>query len=137
MQDYVNQMIKLSKIAEKRGEIPVGALIVDENGKIIAKAWNKKQKSHRCIDHAEILAITKAEKKLKTWILEGCSLYVTLEPCRMCYEVAKQARISKIFSMKIKKSWFVSKFCRIMAKKKSIRPFYKIFSEICEKNRLI
>ena len=77
-------------------EIPVGCIIVKDN-KIIAKAHNTKQKSHKCIDHAEIKAIIKAEKELKDWRLDGCELYVTLEPCKMCREVIRQARISHIY----------------------------------------
>ena len=82
--------------AHKKNEVPVGAVIV-KNGKIIAKAHNTRNKSQIATNHAEILAINKACKKLKSWILEGCDIYVTLEPCPMCLGAILNARISKLF----------------------------------------
>lgn len=96
MNKYVEIIIKEAKKAYNKGEIPVGCIVVKEN-KVISKAYNTKQKKHKCINHAEILAITKAEKKLKDWRLDNCELYVTLEPCKMCLEVIRQARIKKVY----------------------------------------
>ncbi len=76
-------------------DVPVGAVIVKE-GKIIAKTHNKREKNKMVTHHAEILAIEKACKKLKTWRLDDCMLYVTLEPCLMCYGAILQSRISKV-----------------------------------------
>lgn len=81
--------------AYHKKDVPVGAVIVKE-GKIIAKAYNKKEKQNNAIMHAEIIAISKACKKLKTWHLENCILYVTLEPCMMCTGAIIQSRIKKI-----------------------------------------
>ena len=72
-------------------EIPVGAIIV-KDGKVIAKAYNEKEKKH-----AEILAIQKATKKLKSWRLYDCDMYVTLEPCSMCAGALIQSRIRKVY----------------------------------------
>ncbi len=87
--------INEAKKAYKKDDVPVGAVIV-KNDKIIAKAYNKKEKHNNVIEHAEILAIQKACKKLKTWRLEECTLYVTLEPCMMCTGAIIQSRIKKI-----------------------------------------
>ena len=77
-------------------DIPVGCVIV-EKGKIIAKAHNTREHEHKITGHAEINAIEKTCKKKKTWHLSECELYTTLEPCKMCLEVIKQARIKKVY----------------------------------------
>ena len=97
MNKYMMIAYKEAKKENKKNEIPVGAVIV-KNGKIISKAYNKKNKTNRVIDHAEILAITKANKKLKNWRLDNCEIYITLEPCPMCASAIEQARISKIYT---------------------------------------
>ena len=89
-------VLKEAKKAYKKGEIPVGCVIVRDN-EIVSEAHNTKQKSHSCINHAEIIAITKAEKRIKDWRLNDCELYVSLEPCNMCKEVIRQARIKKVY----------------------------------------
>ena len=75
--------LKQAKKAYKRDEVPVGAVIV-KDGKVISKAYNLREKTNLATGHAEILAIQKANKKLKSWRLDSCSLYVTIEPCQMC-----------------------------------------------------
>lgn len=94
--EYYNILIKLSKKASKNDEVPVSALLV-KDGQIIAKDYNKREKKHSVIAHAEILVIKKAAKKLKTWHLDECTLYVTLKPCNMCMEIIKQSRIKNVF----------------------------------------
>lgn len=96
MERYINEIIALSNKAYKKGEIPVGAIVV-RNGKIIGKGYNKKEQTNVCINHAEVIAISRAEKKLKTWRLDGCDLYVTLKPCEMCLNLIKQARIRNVY----------------------------------------
>ena len=76
-------------------EIPVGAVIV-KDGKIIARGHNLKETKHDSTNHAEIIAIKKASKKLNAWRLSGCTMYVTLEPCTMCAGALIQSRIDKI-----------------------------------------
>lgn len=92
---YMNIALQQAKKADKCGDIPVGAIIVKEN-KIISKAYNQREKTKNVINHAEIIAIRKACRKLNDWRLNGCTLFVTLEPCQMCLGAAKQARIEKI-----------------------------------------
>lgn len=95
MEKYMNIAIKLAQKASKKGEIPVGAVIV-KNGKIISKAYNQKELKKDCTKHAEIIAIQKASKKLKNWRLIDCEMYITMEPCMMCTGAIEQSRISKI-----------------------------------------
>ena len=92
---YMEIAYKESLKANKKNEIPVGAVIV-KNNKIISKAKNNRQKKYNVLGHAEIIAILKAEKKLKDWRLDGCTLYVTLEPCDMCYKIINESRIDKV-----------------------------------------
>ena len=94
---YINELINLSKKALKKSEVPIAALIIDENGKIISKAYNTRNIKQQTINHAEILAITKANKKLKSWRLNKCTLYVTIEPCDMCKSVLKESRIQNVY----------------------------------------
>ena len=96
MDEFINEAFKEAQKAYKRDEVPVGAVIV-KNGKIIARGYNQKEKSKNAIKHAEIIAIEKACKKLKNWHLDGCELYVTLEPCLMCCGAIIQSRIKKIY----------------------------------------
>lgn len=83
--------------AKKSGDdIPVGAIIV-KNGEIIAKAHNTREVDQDITSHAEIVAIRKAEQLIKNWRLDGCELYVTLEPCPMCGWAILQSRIDKLY----------------------------------------
>lgn len=91
----IKELYKLSLKAYKKGEIPVSAIIVKDN-KVISKAYNKRNKSHNTMDHAEIIAIKRACKRLHTWKLNECVLYVSLEPCNMCREVINQSRIENV-----------------------------------------
>jgi len=93
---YMDIAIKQAKKAKKKGEIPVGAVIVYKN-KVIAKAYNKKECFNSALKHAEILAIEKANKKLKNWRLLDCDIYITLEPCPMCASAMEQSRIRNVF----------------------------------------
>lgn len=92
---YMKQAYKEALKALKEDEVPVGAIII-KDGKIIARAHNKKEYSNSSIAHAEILAINKANKKLKSWHLDDCIMYVTLEPCVMCAGALIQSRIKKV-----------------------------------------
>lgn len=73
-----------AKKAAEIGEVPVGAIVIDENGEIIGHGHNLRETEHRPTAHAEIIAIEQAAKKLGSWRLTNCTLYVTLEPCPMC-----------------------------------------------------
>lgn len=96
MNDIIKVLEKEINKALKKDEIPVAALI-EKNGKIICKAHNTRQGKCICINHAEVLAILKAEKKLKDWRLNGCNMYVTLEPCNMCRKIIEEARIDNVY----------------------------------------
>ncbi len=93
---FMKQAIRQALIAKEKDEVPIGAVIV-LNDKIIARAYNQMEKTQRATAHAEILAIEKACKKLKSWRLEGAELYVTVEPCAMCAGAIANARIKKVY----------------------------------------
>ena len=90
------ELNKLIDQAIKHDEVPVAALIV-KNNKIISKAYNRVNKTNNILEHAEIISIRKASKKLNNWRLNNCDLYITLEPCSMCKEVIKKSRIKNVF----------------------------------------
>lgn len=96
MKNFMHQAINEAKKAFKADEIPVGAVIV-KDGKIISRAYNKREQTQMATFHAEILAIQKACKKLGSWRLDGCQMYVSLEPCPMCLGAAINARLSAIY----------------------------------------
>ena len=93
---FMKEALKEAKKAYEKLEIPVGAVIV-KDGKIIARAHNQKETKFDTTKHAEILAIQKASKKLKSWRLIDCEMYVTLEPCTMCAGAILNSRIKKIY----------------------------------------
>lgn len=112
----IKELIKLSNKALKKKEVPVSAIITC-NDKIIAKAYNKRERKNDVLGHAEILCIRKASKKLKNWKLTKCNLYVSLKPCSMCQEIIKQARIENVFYLleksKSKKEYNNTNFIKI------------------------
>lgn len=95
MKNFMEEAIKEALKAKKHGEVPIGAVIVKDD-KIIAKAYNKRESKKNALYHAEILAINKACKKLKSWRLDDATIYVTLEPCPMCAGAISNARIKKL-----------------------------------------
>lgn len=92
----MRRAIKLVEDCSLENEIAVGAIIV-KNGEIISSAVNRKEELFDVTAHAEILAIRSASEKLKNWRLDGCELYVTLEPCPMCAWAILQSRISSVY----------------------------------------
>ncbi len=91
----MREALKQADLAESIGEVPIGAVIVKDN-QIIAAAYNRREIDHQAIAHAELLAIEIACQRLKTWRLNGCTLYVTLEPCPMCAGAIIQSRIDVV-----------------------------------------
>lgn len=113
------EKLKLSPMAQAtllgckaytKGEVPIGAVIV-KNDKVIATAMNRREKHQIATHHAEILTIEKACKKLHSWRLDECTLFVTLEPCPMCAGAILNARIKKVvYAVKDESSGAISKF---------------------------
>ena len=92
----MRQALNLAREAASAGEVPVGCVIVDAEGRIIGRGRNRREETHRADAHAELEAIRMACDALGTWRLEGCTLVVTLEPCPMCAGAIVNARIPKI-----------------------------------------
>ena len=129
--EIIEKLIKLNKKAFKNKEVPVSCVIV-KNNKLISKAYNSKIKKHDPTAHAEIIAIKKAAKKLKTWNLNDCELYVTLYPCKMCIDVINEARIKKVYYIldSTKETEVTIKFNKLVCKEydkfyKEITQFFK------------
>lgn len=95
MEKYMRAAIREAKRAASIGEVPIGAVIV-RDGEIIARGYNRRNTDHNTLSHAELNALRKASKKLGDWRLEGCTMYVTLEPCQMCAGALVQSRIDKV-----------------------------------------
>lgn len=93
---FMLEALKQAGFAREIDEVPVGCVIV-KNDKIIARAFNKREKSQQVASHAEMNAIAKACKKLGSWRLEDCDIYITLEPCMMCVGAIIQSRIKNIY----------------------------------------
>jgi len=92
---YMRTAIKQAEKAGAIGEVPIGCIIVYED-KIIARGYNRRTIDKNVLSHAEINAIRKACRKIEDWRLEGCTMYVTLEPCPMCAGAIVQARIPRV-----------------------------------------
>ena len=93
---YMNIALEEAAAALAEDEIPVGAVLVDSNGFVLARGHNERQALHDATAHAEIQVIRRAGEKLGDWHLNGCTLYVTLEPCPMCAGALVMARISRL-----------------------------------------
>lgn len=93
---YINKALEKAKIAAKNGDVPVGCVLVNDDDKIVASSYNKRNKTNNATAHAEIIAISNACKKIKDFRLENMTMYVTLEPCQMCAGAIVQSRIPKL-----------------------------------------
>jgi tRNA(adenine34) deaminase len=92
---FMQLAIEQAGIAEENGDVPIGAVIVHKD-KIIGKAYNQREQLQDPTAHAEIIALTQAAAAIETWRLEGCTIYVTLEPCTMCAGALVLARIDRL-----------------------------------------
>lgn len=92
---YMRMALREAKKAMELGEVPIGCVIVYED-KVIGRGYNRRNTDKNTLAHAEITAINKASKKIGDWRLEGCTLYVTLEPCQMCSGAIVQARVDRV-----------------------------------------
>lgn len=93
---YMKAALKEARKAELENEVPVGAVVVYQD-KIIARAYNKREQMQSFHAHAEFLAMMKAAKKIGSWRLEDCDVYVTMEPCQMCAGAMIQSRIKNLY----------------------------------------
>lgn len=93
---FMKLALRLAQQSEEKGEVPIGAIVVGKNGEILSKATNLRESVHSVLGHAELVAIHRANQKLKSWRLIDCTLYVTLEPCLMCAAALVQSRISRV-----------------------------------------
>ena len=91
-EDYMREALSLAREAAQEGEVPVGCVIV-KDGEIIGRGRNRREELQRTSSHAEMEAIAQANERLRSWRLDGCTLYVTLEPCPMCAGAIINARI--------------------------------------------
>ncbi|MEH2070600.1 MAG: tRNA adenosine(34) deaminase TadA [Nostoc sp.] len=94
--EWMSRALELAKAAGDAGEIPVGAVIIDSNGNLLAQGENRKERDKDPTAHAEILALKRAAITLQNWHLNECTLYVTLEPCPMCAGAIVQARLGRL-----------------------------------------
>lgn len=92
---YMKEAIRQAKKAYAIGEVPIGCVIV-YGDKIIGRGYNRRTADKNTLAHAELIAIKKASKKLGDWRLEGCTMYVTLEPCQMCSGAIVQSRMTRV-----------------------------------------
>ena len=92
---YMREALKQAKKAMAIGEAPMGCVIVCD-GKIVGRGYNKRNTNKTTLAHAELIAIDKASRKLGDWRLEGCDMYVTLEPCQMCSGAIVQSRMDRV-----------------------------------------
>lgn len=95
-EDYMREALSLAREAAQEGEVPVGCVIVKDS-EIIGRGRNRREELQRTSSHAEMEAIAQANERLRSWRLDGCTLYVTLEPCPMCAGAIVNARIPRVY----------------------------------------
>ncbi len=95
-EDYMRQALELAREAAEAGEVPVGCVIADERGEIIGRGRNRREEKRSALSHAETEAIESACRARGDWRLDGCTLFVTLEPCPMCAGAIINSRISTL-----------------------------------------
>lgn len=131
---YMDLAIKEAKKAFVKDEVPIGCVLVYQD-KVIAKSYNKREKKHDILGHAEIIAIKQASKKLKTWKLDDCIMYVTLKPCSMCENIIKQSRIKKVYYLLEKRPQQKEYYKTSFEKVDDINNYEKILTEFFKNKR--
>ena len=91
---YMHLAFEQAKKAEEQGEVPIGAVVVDKDGNVIGEGYNRRELDEDATQHAEMIAIRQACKKLNSWRLVDCSLFITLEPCPMCSGAIINSRLA-------------------------------------------
>jgi tRNA(adenine34) deaminase len=92
----MDRALQLAEEAGRAGEVPVGAVVTDAEGRVIGEGRNRREGSHDPTAHAEVVALRQAAEAARSWNLEGCTLVVTLEPCLMCAGALLQAHVSRL-----------------------------------------
>ncbi len=95
-EEYMLKALELAEKAYSLGEIPVGAIVVSPEGEVIGEGYNQRELLSSPTAHAEVIAIEQAAKRLSSWRLTGCTLYVTLEPCPMCAGAIMNSRLKRV-----------------------------------------
>ncbi len=117
---YMREALKEADLAQKIGEVPIGAVVVDQDGSIIGRGHNRRETDSDVSSHAELNAIKDAAKTINTWRLDDCTVYVTLEPCFMCASAIMQARVKHLsFAAKDPKAGAVE----------SLTKFYELYPQ--------
>jgi len=130
---YMRQALALAQEAARLGEVPVGALVV-KDGAVIGRGYNRRELDGSATAHAEVLAIEAACKALGSWRLEGCDLYVTLEPCPMCAGAILNARIRRVvFGLRDEKAGCCGSVADLFAMPFPYTPLYRsgVLAEEC------
>ncbi len=96
-QRYITEVLRLARLALAKKEVPIGAIVVHKNGTIIGRGYNQTHAKKDGLQHAELIAIKQAQKKIGDWRLDGTSLYVTVEPCLMCLGAVGNARMKDVY----------------------------------------
>ena len=94
---YMHLAFEQAKKAEEQGEVPIGAIVVDKDGNVIGEGYNRRELDEDATQHAEMIAIRQACKKLNSWRLVDCSLFITLEPCPMCSGAIINSRLAEVY----------------------------------------
>lgn len=151
---YMKEAMKQAKKAYETGEVPIGCIIVEkETGRIIGRGYNRRNTDKTTLAHAEITAIKKASKTAGDWRLEGCTIYITLEPCPMCAGAIVQARLDRcVFAAPSDKAGCAGSVVNLLdepsfnhqveitsgvLESESQELIKKFFKELREKNRII
>ncbi len=95
-EDYMREALREAQAAYDIGEVPIGAVLVDEAGEIVSRGHNLRETAHDATAHAEMIAIRTACEKLGRWRLSGLTLYVTIEPCPMCAGAIVMSRVDRV-----------------------------------------
>jgi tRNA(adenine34) deaminase len=132
---FMSLALKEARKAAKKGEVPVGAVIV-KDGAVVARGHNQKETKKNALRHAEITAISSACRKLGGWRLFGCEMYVTLEPCPMCAGAIVNARLDKVtIGARDEKTGAFGSLFDLLSYKVNHKPRieFGVLSELCEK----
>ena len=95
-EDYMRRALELAGQCLETGDVPVGCVVVDDRGRLLGEGWNRREAEGCAVAHAEVEAISAACRARGSWRLDGCTLYVTLEPCPMCAGAILNARIAAL-----------------------------------------